>query len=77
MRYKVLLLYSQRPLAEDARAETAFRVAQSCSSSRGCRDLLPLVDIDYRALTRYTTYTDSAMRGLAGFEMDVRLSGSL
>ncbi len=51
-------------LAEDARAETAVRVSQLCNSPRAVEFFCRLVNIDYGALTRYTTSSESDLRRL-------------
>jgi hypothetical protein len=51
-------------LAEDARAETAVRVSQSCSSPRVVEYFCRLVNIDYGALTRYVTSSEPDLRRL-------------
>jgi hypothetical protein len=51
-------------LAEDARAEAAVRVIQSCSNPAAVDTFCRLVKIDYGALVDYATYTESALRGL-------------
>jgi hypothetical protein len=51
-------------LAEDARAETAVRVSQSCNSPRAVESFCRLVNIDYGALTRYVTSSESDLRRL-------------
>jgi hypothetical protein len=51
-------------LAEDAKAETAVRVSQSCNSPRAVESFCRLVNVDYGALTRYTTSSESDLRRL-------------
>jgi hypothetical protein len=51
-------------LAEDARAETAVRVSQSCNSPRAVESFCRLVNVNYGALTRYTTSSESDLRRL-------------
>jgi len=50
-------------LSEDARAETAVRVSQSCNSPRAVESFCRLV-VNYGALTRYTTSSESDLRRL-------------
>ena len=47
-------------LAEDARAEAAVRVSQSCNSPRAVESFCRLVNVDYGALTRYTGHLSQA-----------------
>ena len=51
-------------LTEDAKAETAVRVSQSCNSPRAVESFCRLVKVDYGALTRYTTSSESDLRRL-------------